>query len=101
TKNIGRKRERAQAFHDMGDETSEVDMEFDWADETLHAEYGRRWLRRLLESRGEDPESWPDVLARCERLVGGRIARATPEGLERIRRCADALVAAAEGAAAR
>ena len=99
TKNIGRKRERAQAFHDMGDATSETDMEFDWADETLHAEYGRRWLRRLLESRGEDPESWPEVLARCERLVEERVARATPEELDRIRACADALVVAAEQAA--
>jgi hypothetical protein len=83
----------------MGDATSETDMEFDWADETLHAEYGRRWLRRLLESRGEDPESWPGVLARCERLVEERVARATPEDLVRIRSCADALVAAAERAA--
>jgi hypothetical protein len=95
TKNIGRKRERAQAFHDMGDATSETDMEFDWADETLHAEYGRHWLRRLLEARGEDPESWPGVLERCEQLVQERVARASAEDLERIRTCADALVAAA------
>ena len=38
TKNIGRKRERAAEFRTMGDRTSEIDMEFDWADETLHAE---------------------------------------------------------------
>jgi uncharacterized protein DUF455 len=93
TKNIGRKRERAAAFHEMGDATSETDMEFDWADETLHAEYGRRWLRRLLETRGKDPESWPAVLERCEGLVAERIARATPEDLERIRAAADELVA--------
>jgi uncharacterized protein DUF455 len=98
TKNIGRKRERAAAFREMGDATSETDMEFDWADETLHAEYGRRWLRRLLETRGEDPESWPAVLERCEELVAERIARATPGELERIRACADALVAAANEA---
>jgi uncharacterized ferritin-like protein (DUF455 family) len=95
TKNIGRKRERADAFDEMGDSTSRTDMEFDWADETLHAEYGRRWLRRLLEVRGEDPESWPAILERCEQLVRERIARATPEDLERIRGCADALVRAA------
>src|SRR5207244_2700344 len=95
TKNIGRKRDRAEAFHAMGDRTSETDMEFDWADETLHAEYGRRWLRRLLEARGEEPESWPAVLERCERLVKERVAQATPEDLERIRAAADALVAAA------
>ncbi len=96
TKNIGRKRERAQAFHEMGDATSETDMEFDWADETLHAEYGRRWLRQLLELRDEDPESWPAVLERCERLVAERVARATPEDLDRIRAAADELVAAAQ-----
>ena len=100
TKNIGRKRERAQAFHDMGDATSEIDMEFDWADETLHAEYGRRWLRRLLEARGEDPESWPSVLEECERLVEERVKRATFDDLERIRTCADSLVAAAQASAA-
>ena len=100
TKNIGRKRERAQAFHDMGDATSETDMEFDWADETLHAEYGRRWLRRLLEARGEDPESWPSVLEECERLVQERVGRATSDDLERIRTCADALVAAAQASTA-
>jgi hypothetical protein len=83
----------------MGDATSETDMEFDWADETLHAEYGRRWLRRLLETRGEDPESWPAVLVRCEGLVADRIARATQEDLERIRACADALVVAAQARA--
>jgi hypothetical protein len=96
TKNIGRKRERAAAFHEMGDATSETDMEFDWADETLHAEYGRRWLRRLLEARGKDPESWPAVLERCEQLVQERVARATPDDLARIRACADALVEEAE-----
>ncbi len=98
TKNIGRKRERAEAFDAMGDSTSKGDMEFDWADETLHAEYGRRWLRRLLQARGEDPKSWPAVLERCEQLVQERVARATPEELERIRACADALVEAASAA---
>lgn len=95
TKNIGRKRERSRVFHELGDATSEVDMEFDWADETLHAEYGRRWLRRLLEARGQDPESWPSVLERCEQLVRRRIAAAAPAELERIRACANALLAAA------
>lgn len=96
TKNIGRKRERARAFRSMGDRTSEVDMEFDWADETLHAEYGRRWLRGLLEARGLDPESWPAVLERCERLVEARVARATAEERAQIRRRADSLITQAE-----
>jgi hypothetical protein len=96
TKNIGRKRERARAFHEMGDRTSELDMEFDWADETLHAEYGRRWLRRLLEARGQDPESWPAVLERCEQLVQERVAAATDEDRARIRAAAESLIADAE-----
>jgi uncharacterized ferritin-like protein (DUF455 family) len=84
TKNIGRKRERADAFQAMGDATSANDMEFDWADETLHAEYGRRWLKDLLEQRGEDPESWPRVLERCEELVRERLAQATDADREAI-----------------
>lgn len=96
TKNIGRKRERARAFRAMGDRTSEADMEFDWADETLHAEYGRRWLKRLLETRGQDPESWPAVLERCEQLVEARVARATSQERRRIRRRAESLIARAE-----
>jgi hypothetical protein len=77
----------------MGDTTSETDMEFDWADETLHAEYGRRWLKDLLAHRGEDPESWPAVLERCEQLVAARVARATEVERARIVDVADALVA--------
>jgi uncharacterized ferritin-like protein (DUF455 family) len=95
TKNIGRKKTRAAAFGALGDTTSETDMEYDWADETLHAEYGRRWLRRLLEERGEDPESWPQVLERCETLVSKRLAEATDDDRERIVRCAEELLALA------
>jgi hypothetical protein len=93
TKNIGRKRERAAAFHAMGDTTSETDMEFDWADETLHAEYGRRWLKQLLAARGQDPEGWQAVLDRCEELVANRVNQATDEDRERITAAADALLA--------
>jgi uncharacterized ferritin-like protein (DUF455 family) len=96
TKNIGRKRDRAAAFREMGDRMSETDMEFDWADETLHAEYGRHWLKRLLETRGEDPESWPQVLERCEELVHERIAATMPAEQARIGACADRLLARAE-----
>jgi hypothetical protein len=95
TKNIGRKRERAQAFGEMGDRLSETDMEFDWADETLHAEYGRRWLKELLRVRGEDEESWPRILERCEQLVHIRVAAGTPAEAAEIRTVADALLAQA------
>jgi hypothetical protein len=92
TKNIGRKKERAQAFRELGDTTSETDMEFDWADETLHAEYGRRWLKELLARRGEDPEGWPEVLERCEQLVAARLAEATDVEREAIVTRADNLL---------
>jgi uncharacterized ferritin-like protein (DUF455 family) len=96
TKNIGRKRDRAAAFRAMGDRMSETDMEFDWADETLHAEYGRHWLKRLLETRGEDPEGWPRILERCEDLVQERISRTTDDEKARIRACADRLLTEAD-----
>jgi len=92
TKNIGRKKERAQAFRELGDTTSETDMEFDWADETLHAEYGRRWLKELLARRGEDPEGWPEVLERCEQLVAARLGEATDGEREAIVTRADNLL---------
>jgi uncharacterized ferritin-like protein (DUF455 family) len=93
TKNIGRKKERARAFHELGDRQSEVDMEFDWADETLHAEYGRRWLKELLGRRGEDPERWPQVLERCEALVEAELATATDAEREAIVSSAEQLLA--------
>jgi hypothetical protein len=61
TKNIGRKRERAQAFEALGDRTSETDMEFDWADETLHVE---------CESVRAPTPSWPPP-RRLSHLVPG------------------------------
>jgi hypothetical protein len=100
TKNIGRKRERAQAFAAMGDHLSETDMEFDWADETIHAEYGRRWLKELLRIRGGNEDGWQDVLIECERLVQARIGAATDDERARITAAADALVAAARARAA-
>jgi hypothetical protein len=96
TKNIGRKKERAQAFHDLGDTMSEVDMEFDWADETLHAEYGRRWLKELLGRRGDDPDAWPQVLERCEQLVAAQLALATDAERDAIVARAEALLELAE-----
>jgi hypothetical protein len=67
-------------------------MEFDWADETPHAEYGAAGFRRLLEERGEDPESWPQVLEHCEDLVSKRLAEATDEDRERVIARADRLL---------
>ena len=70
-------------------------MEFDWADETLHAEYGRRWLKELLQRRGHDPEGWPQVLERCEQLVAAKLAEATDADRQAIVATADNLLALA------
>jgi uncharacterized ferritin-like protein (DUF455 family) len=99
TRNIGKKNVRARAFDEMGDQESARDMQFDWADETIHAEYGRRWLKHLLEQRGRSGEDYGEVLAECERLVVARVARATPEETQAINACAARLVLEAQALA--
>jgi uncharacterized ferritin-like protein (DUF455 family) len=99
TKNIGKKNVRAGAFGEMGDQESARDLQFDWADETIHAEYGRRWLKQLLEQRGRSGEDYADVLTECERLVAARVARATPEETQAINACAARLVVEARALA--
>lgn len=96
TKNIGKKAERAEAFGELGDRTSQRDMEFDWADEAIHAGYGRRWLRAALEAEGRSGDEWRTVVAECEDLVSARIAAATTEEKDAIRQRADALIEKAE-----
>jgi uncharacterized ferritin-like protein (DUF455 family) len=99
TKNIGKKHVRARAFGEMGDRESERDMQFDWADETIHAEYGRRWLKALLERRGRSGEDYSEVLDECEQLVASRVARATPAEAAAISECAGRLVEEAQALA--
>jgi hypothetical protein len=67
-------------------------MQFDWADETIHAEYGRRWLKELLERRGRPGDDYAEVLGECEQLVAARVARATPEEAAAITACTERLV---------
>jgi uncharacterized ferritin-like protein (DUF455 family) len=76
TKNIRHKPARTQLFHSYGDATSEHDMDFDWADETMHAGYGKHWLKELLAVRGEDPAAYDQVRERCEQLVRDYVATA-------------------------
>ena len=96
TKNIGKKKQRTATFGVLGDRASQADMDFDWADEAIHASYGRRWLRAALQARGEDPESWPQLVARCEQLVADRVARATEAERAVVFEAAEALVGRAE-----
>jgi len=57
-------------------------MDFDWADETIHAGYGKHWLRELLAVRGE----------RCGKLVSDYVATATAEEVTAIKKIAGALM---------
>lgn len=77
TKNIRHKPERTRLFHSYGDSLSEHDMDFDWADETLHASYGKRWLKELLAIRGQDPAMYEEIRKNCEKLVNDYVGTAT------------------------
>lgn len=78
TKNIRHKPERRDLFHAYGDSLSEHDMDFDWADEVIHASYGKRWLKELLAAKGLDPGAYDDVRKKCEELVHHYVDTATP-----------------------
>jgi hypothetical protein len=95
TKNIRHKPARARLFHSYGDSLSEHDMDFDWADETLHASYGKHWLKELLAVRGEDPAAYDQVRERCGKLVSDFVSTATSGEVAAIRKVADALLARA------
>jgi uncharacterized ferritin-like protein (DUF455 family) len=92
TKNIRHKLPRASLFHEYGDRLSEHDMDFDWADETIHASYGKHWLRELLAVRGEDPEADDQIRDECRKLVSEEVATATTEEVAGIKNLANSLV---------
>jgi len=95
TKNIRHKLTRAQLFHAYGDTLSEHDMDFDWADETIHAGYGKHWLKELLSLRSEDPGAHDRIRERCGQLVSHYVSTATPAEVEDIKKVAAALMAQA------
>jgi uncharacterized ferritin-like protein (DUF455 family) len=92
TKNIKHKPARAQLFHSYGDTVSEHDMDFDWADETMHAGYGKHWLKELLTVRGQDPGAYEKVREYCEKLVRDCVATVTLQETADIKRVAAALL---------
>lgn len=96
TKNIRHKPERARLFHSYGDAASEHDMDFDWADETLHASYGKRWLKELLAIRGQDPAAYDEVRKNCEQLVKEYIDTATLTEITDLKKVADQLLSKAQ-----
>jgi uncharacterized ferritin-like protein (DUF455 family) len=96
TKNIGKKRQRAEVFARYGDHVSQHDMDFDWADETIHAHYGSHWLNELHRSQPDripEPEA---VRAFCDQLVAAEVATATDEDRRVIRTLAQAMITKAE-----
>jgi uncharacterized ferritin-like protein (DUF455 family) len=93
TKNIRHKPVRAELFHTYGDKLSEHDMDFDWADETIHAGYGRHWLKQLLAVRREDPANYEAIRLRCGELIRACVATATTEEIAAIKRVANGLIA--------
>ena len=92
TKNIRHKPERTRLFHSYGDTLSEHDMDFDWADETLHASYGKRWLKELLAIRGQDPAAYEEVRKNCERLVNEYVRTATSAEITDLKNAASQLL---------
>jgi Protein of unknown function (DUF455) len=92
TKNIRHKPERARRFHAYGDSLSEHDMDFDWADETLHAGYGKRWLKQLLAVRGQDPGDYDEVRERCEKLVKDYVRTSTPKEIADLKEASQVLL---------
>jgi len=96
TKNIGKKTKRAEAFASYQDKLSQHDMDFDWADETIHAAYGHRWLDALRELR---PDQVPDIdtlRQRCDELVGREVDAATDADRKDIGAVALAMIEKAE-----
>ncbi len=95
-KNIGKKAQRRDAFETYQDRASQRDMDFDWADETMHAHYGKVWLQALAQKH---PDRIPDIPAlrmRCEALVLREIEDATDSEKEDIRALAETMITKAE-----
>jgi uncharacterized ferritin-like protein (DUF455 family) len=96
TKNIGKKPQRAKAFADYADKVSQHDMEFDWADEAMHAHFGRRWIQTLHDQQPHSIPTPDDIRRRCDALVAHLITTATEEERQDIRRVAEAMISKAE-----
>ena len=96
TLNIGKKIERVKEFGLLGDMTSQSDMDYDWADETLHAHYGKRWLTKLLGSSkkyGEFEDAGIETIrGRCAQLVKATINSSKEEENLKILQVAGALI---------
>ncbi len=88
----GHKPARAQLFHTYGDTSSEHDMDFDWADGTIHAGCGTHWLKELLTIHGEDPAVCDRIREQCGKLVSDDVGTAAAQEIADIKKTAGALL---------
>lgn len=93
TKNIKHKPKRADLLRTYGDSVSEHDMDFDWADETIHAGYGKHWLMQILKIQGRDAADYAIVRDYCCSLVDACLSTVTPEEATAIKQMAHSLMA--------
>jgi len=97
TKNIHKKQLRSRLFHSYGDALSEHDMDFDWADETMHAGFGKHWLKEIL-ALGDRPDLTPDAVhAHCSELVDSFVMAATPDEMKDLKQRSQDLLSKASG----
>ncbi|GIQ68948.1 DUF455 family protein [Xylanibacillus composti] len=92
SKNIGKKIDRIKNFERMQDRMSQHDMDFDWADETIHTGYGKTWLSQVLKNRGQDPDDYSHVKDECERLVRRVVESVSEEEIEEIKQIANHMI---------
>ncbi|OPZ08901.1 MAG: hypothetical protein BWZ08_00824 [candidate division BRC1 bacterium ADurb.BinA292] len=101
SKNIGKKMERKKSFELLEDRMSQHDMDFDWADESIHTSYGKTWLSALLKLRGENPEDYTAIKTECERLVAAVLETAEERERVEVRRVAEHMIERAQQLARR
>lgn len=98
TKNIHKKQDRIKAFSEYEDAVSQHDMEYDWADETIHAHYGKHWLTTLAQSQPDVVPPPEVVRERCNELVEATLATATDAERAEIHTIAAAIMEKARSA---
>jgi hypothetical protein len=100
TRYIHRGQERIATFTEYEDMASRHDYEFDWADETFHAEYGRTWLTELFKTRQTAPRTVDELRVACEDAVADILTTITPEEKREVVDVAAAMFEKAEGSLA-
>jgi len=62
----------------------------------MHAGYGKRWLQKLLEIRGEDQSRYHEIRDRCGEMVSAVVKTARAEEVAELTLLVDAILAKAE-----